>query len=137
MTFNGWAQIIVFCFVVILITKPLGGYMTRVFTGENTLLSPALRPLERAFYTLAGIDEKQEQHWLSYTAAIVLFHMGGFVILYSLLRLQGLLPFNPAGQGAVEQGLAFNTAASFITNTNWQNVRRRIDDVVSHADARR
>ncbi len=120
MTFNGWAQIIVFCFVVILITKPLGGYMTRVFTGENTLLSPALRPLERAFYTLAGIDEKQEQHWLSYTAAIVLFHMGGFVILYSLLRLQGLLPFNPAGQGAVEQGLAFNTAASFITNTNWQ-----------------
>ena len=121
MTFNGWAQIIVFCFVVILLTKPLGGYMTRVFTGERTLLSPVLRPLERGFYRLAGIGEKQEQHWLAYTFAIVLFHIGGFVILYALLRLQDLLPFNPAGQSAVEQGLAFNTAASFITNTNWQN----------------
>ena len=121
MTFNGWAQIIVFCFAVILLTKPLGGYMTRVFTGERTLLSPVLRPVERGFYRLAGIDEKQEQHWLAYTFAIMLFHLGGFVILYTLLRLQGLLPFNPAEQGAVEQGLAFNTAVSFITNTNWQN----------------
>ena len=121
MTFNGWAQIVVFCFVVVLLTKPLGSYMTRVFTGERTLLSPILRPVERGLYALAGIDEKQEQHWLGYTFAIMLFHIGGFVILYALLRLQGLLPFNPAGQGAVEQGLAFNTAASFITNTNWQN----------------
>ena len=121
MTFNGWAQIIVFCFVVILLTKPLGGYMTRVFTGERTLLSPVLRPMERGLYGLAGIDEKQEQHWLAYTFAIVLFHIGGFVIMYALMRLQGILPFNPAGQGAVEQGLAFNTAVSFITNTNWQN----------------
>jgi K+-transporting ATPase ATPase A chain len=121
MTFNGWAQIIVFCFVVILLTKPLGGYMTRVFSGERTFLSPVLGPVERGFYRVAGIDERQEQHWLSYTAAIMLFHISGFIILYALLRLQGVLPFNPAGQGAVEQGLAFNTAASFITNTNWQN----------------
>ena len=120
MTFNGWAQIVVFCAVIILITKPLGGYMTRVFAGERTLFSPVLGPVERGIYALAGIDEQQEQHWLSYTLAIMLFHIGGFIIMYALLRLQGLLPFNPAGQGPVEQGLAFNTAASFITNTNWQ-----------------
>ncbi len=121
MTFNGWAQIVVFCAVVALITRPLGGYMTRVFSGERTFLSPILAPVERSFYRVAGIDSRQEQHWLGYTAAIVLFHVFGFVILYAILRLQGVLPFNPAGQAAVEQGLAFNTAASFITNTNWQN----------------
>ena len=80
-----------------------------------------LAPLERGFYRVAGIRADQEQHWLGYTAAVVLFHVFGFVILYAILRLQGVLPFNPAGQTAVEQGLAFNTAASFITNTNWQN----------------
>ncbi len=121
MTFVGWAQIVIFCFVVILLTKPLGGYMTRVFNGERTLLSPVLRPIERLLYAVAGVDEKQEQHWLGYTFAIMLYHIIGFVILYAILRLQGVLPFNPAGQGAVEEGLAFNTAVSFITNTNWQN----------------
>ncbi len=121
MTFTGWAQIVVFCFLIVLLTKPLGGYMTLVFTGERNALSPVLRPIERVFYRVAGIDAAQEQHWLSYTLSVMLFHIGGFVILYALLRLQGVLPFNPAGQGAVEQGLAFNTAVSFITNTNWQN----------------
>ncbi len=121
MTFNGWAQIVLFSLVVIALTRPLGGYMTRVFTGERTLLSPVLRPIEHGLYKLAGIDAKQEQHWLAYVFAIVLFHIGGFVILYALLRLQGVLPFNPAGQSAVAPDLAFNTATSFITNTNWQN----------------
>ena len=121
MTFTGWAQIVVFCFLVVLLTKPLGGYMTLVFTGGRTWLSPVLRPVERVVYRAAGVDEAQEQHWLSYALSVMLFHVGGFVILYALLRLQGALPFNPAGQGAVEQGLAFNTAVSFITNTNWQN----------------
>ncbi|VVB48970.1 potassium translocating ATPase, subunit A [Beijerinckiaceae bacterium RH AL1] len=121
MTFNGWAQIVLFALVIIALTRPLGGYMTRVFTGERTFLSPVLRPIETAFYRLAGIDARQEQHWLGYMMAIVLFHIGGFVILYALLRLQDLLPFNPAGQSAVAPDLAFNTAASFITNTNWQN----------------
>ena len=120
-TFNGWAQILVFCAVVALLTRPLGGYMARVFSGERSLLSPVLAPVERGFYRLAGIRADQEQHWLGYTGAVVLFHVLGFAILYALLRLQGMLPFNPAGQAAVEQGLAFNTAASFITNTNWQN----------------
>src|SRR3954454_4681640 len=95
--------------------------MTRVFNGEPTVLSPVLRPVERGLYTLAGIDERQEQHWLVYTIAMLLFHVGGFVILYALMRLQAGLPFNPAGQGAVAPDLAFNTATSFITNTNWQN----------------
>ena len=121
MTFIGWAQIIVFCFVIVLLTKPFGGYMTKVFNGESNSLSPILRPFEKVFYRLAGIDETQEQHWLSYAIAVMLFHIAGFVILYAILRLQGVLPFNPAGRSAIEQGLAFNTAASFITNTNWQN----------------
>ena len=121
MTFNGWAQIVVFCAAILLLTRPLGGYMTRVFGGERTLLSPVLLPVERALYRLAGIEERGEQHWLAYLGAVVLFHVAGFAILYAILRLQGVLPFNPAGQGAMEPGLAFNTAASFITNTNWQN----------------
>ena len=121
MTFNGWAQIVVFCGAVALVTRPLGGYMTRVFAGERTALSPILAPAERGLYRLAGIDAAQEQHWLGYTGAVILFHVFGFVILYAILRLQAVLPFNPAGQSAVLPDLAFNTAASFITNTNWQN----------------
>ena len=121
MTVNGWLQILLYCVVVSALVKPLGAYMTAVFTGERTILTPVVRPLERLFYKAAGIDERQEQHWLGYTFAMLLFHIGGFAIMYALLRLQGMLPFNPAGQGAVDEGLAFNTAASFITNTNWQN----------------
>ena len=121
MTFVGWIQIALYCAVVVALVKPLGLYMTRVFTGERTFLSPVLRPIERGLYGLAGIDERQEQHWLAYTVAMLLFHVGGFVILYGLMRLQAVLPFNPAEQGAVAPDLAFNTAASFITNTNWQN----------------
>src|SRR5256714_13949002 len=95
--------------------------MTRVFNGEHTFLSPALRPVETALYRVAEVDEKREQHWLTYTVAMLLFHVGGFLILYALLRLQGVLPFNPADQSAVPADLSFNTAVSFITNTNWQN----------------
>src|SRR3954471_23677928 len=121
MTLNGWTQILVFALLVLALVKPLGWYMTRVFNGEPTVLSPVLRPVERGLYALAGIDERQEQHWLVYTSAMLLFHVGGFVILYALMRLQAGLPFNPAEQGAVAPDLAFNTATSFITNTNWQN----------------
>ena len=95
--------------------------MTRVFNGERTLLSPVLRPVEAAALSAGGVDEKREQHWLTYTVAMLLFHVGGFVILYALMRLQAVLPFNPAEQSAVAPDLAFNTAMSFITNTNWQN----------------
>ena len=121
MTVIGWIQIILFCAIVVALAKPLGGYMTRVFNGERTFLSPVLRPVEAGLYWIGGVDEKREQHWLTYTVGMLLFHVGGFVILYALLRLQGPLPFNPAGQSAVPEDLSFNTAISFVTNTNWQN----------------
>lgn len=121
MTLIGWAQILLFCAIIVALTPVVGGYMTRVFAGERTFLSPVLRPVEVALYRLGGVDEKQEQHWLTYTVAMLLFHVGGFILLYALIRLQGVLPFNPAGQSAVAPDLTFNTVISFITNTNWQN----------------
>jgi potassium-transporting ATPase potassium-binding subunit len=121
MTVIGWLQIILYCVIIVALVKPLGGYMTRVFNGERTFLSPILRPVEAGLYWIGGVDEKREQHWLTYTVAMLLFHVGGFLIIYGLMRLQALLPFNPAEQSAVAQDLSFNTAISFITNTNWQN----------------
>ena len=121
MTIVGWLQIALFCLVVVALVKPLGFYMTRVFTGERTPLTPILNPVERGLYRVAGIDENHEQHWLAYAAAMLAFQIVGFVILYAVLRLQGVLPFNPAGMANVAPDLAFNTAVSFLTNTNWQN----------------
>ena len=121
MTLIGWIQIALFCAVVVALVRPLGGYMTRVFNGEKTFLSPVLRPVEAALYWAAGVDPRREQHWVTYTVAMLFFHVGGFAILYALLRLQAVLPFNPADQSAVGEDLSFNTAVSFITNTNWQN----------------
>ncbi|MGZ8399934.1 MAG: potassium-transporting ATPase subunit KdpA [Methyloceanibacter sp.] len=121
MTFNGWIQIAIYCAIVVALVKPLGWYMTAVFNGERTFLSPLLRPVEAGLYRLGGVDEKREQDWLTYTVAMLLFHIGGFLILYGLLRLQGFLPFNPQAMAAVPEYLSFNTAVSFITNTNWQN----------------
>ena len=121
MTANGWIQIVVYCAIILALVKPLGWYMTRVFNGERTFLSPVLRPVELGLYRLAGIEEKREQDWLTYTVAMLLFHVGGFAILYALLRLQQTLPFNPQDMAAVPPDLSFNTAISFLTNTNWQN----------------
>jgi len=121
MTAIGWIQIILYCAIIVALVKPLGWYMTRVFNGERTLLSPILRPVEAGLYWIGGVDEKREQHWLTYTVAMLLFHVGGVLIIYALMRLQAALPFNPAEQSAVAEDLSFNTAISFITNTNWQN----------------
>jgi K+-transporting ATPase ATPase A chain len=121
MTAIGWIQIILYCAIIVALVKPLGWYMTRVFNGEATFLSPVLRPVEAGIYWIGGVDERREQHWLTYTVAMLLFHVGGFLIIYGLMRLQALLPYNPADQSAVAQDLSFNTAISFITNTNWQN----------------
>jgi K+-transporting ATPase ATPase A chain len=121
MTLIGWLQILIYCAIVVALVKPLGGYLTRVFNGERTLLSPVLRPVEAMLYSLGGVDERREQHWITYTVAMLLFHVGGFLILYALMRFQAVLPFNPAEQSAVAPDLAFNTSVSFITNTNWQN----------------
>ena len=121
MTVIGWIQILVFCALVTALVRPLGGYMTRVFNGERTFLTPVLRPVEKALYFAGGVREDREQHWVAYTLAMLLFNVGGFVILYALMRTQALLPLNPAGQAAVAEDLSFNTAISFVTNTNWQN----------------
>uniref|UniRef100_Q07HP0 Potassium-transporting ATPase potassium-binding subunit n=1 Tax=Rhodopseudomonas palustris (strain BisA53) TaxID=316055 RepID=Q07HP0_RHOP5 len=121
MTIIGWAQILLFCAIILALTPLLGGYMTAVFEGRRSFLSPVLQPVERALYRAAGVDPAREQHWLSYTLAMLLFHVAGFLLLYLLLRLQAALPFNPAEQAAVAPDLALNTAVSFITNTNWQN----------------
>lgn len=121
MTVLGWLQILLFCSIVVALAPLLGGYMTRVFNGERTFLSWVLQPVEGLLYRIAGVDPKREQHWLTYTVAILLFNAGGFLVLYGVMRLQALLPFNPSGQSAVAPDLSFNTAVSFITNTNWQN----------------
>ena len=121
MTINGWLQIALFSVIIIALARPLGGHMTRVFAGERNFLSPVLQPVERAIYWVCGVDEKQEQHWLTYAVAMLLFSLAGFVTLYLLQRFQAVLPFNPQAQSAVEESLAFNTSVSFVTNTNWQS----------------
>src|ERR1700726_1369212 len=121
MTLIGWIQILIYCAIIIAITPVLGGYMTKVFNGERTFLSYLFGPVELAIYKIAGVDERNEQHAVTYTVGMLLFHVGGFLILYALMRLQAGLPFNPAEQSAVAEDLSFNTAVSFITNTNWQN----------------
>ena len=121
MTVTGWIQILLYCLIIVALTPLLGAYMTRVFSGERTFLSPILRPVELAIYKLAGVNESSEQHAVTYTIGMLLFHAGGLLILYVLMRAQAFLPFNPAEQSAVAPDLSFNTAVSFITNTNWQN----------------
>jgi potassium-transporting ATPase potassium-binding subunit len=121
MTFDGWIQIALYCAAIALLVKPLGAYMTRVFQGERTVLSPVLGPVERGIYRLGGVDERADQSWVTYAVSMLLFSLAGFLGLYALMRLQALLPFNPADQPAVEESLAFNTAMSFTTNTNWQS----------------
>src|SRR3984885_9767086 len=121
MTFNGWLQIAIFAVLVILITKPFGGYMTRVFNGERTPLRVVLHPIEVGIYKLCGVRPDEEQHWISYAVAMLAFSFAGFVTMYGIQRLQNILPFNPQGQDAVSPDLAFNTSVSFLTNTNWQS----------------
>lgn len=121
MTINGWVQIALFVALLLLFTRPLGGYLDNVMAGRRTFLSPVLVPVERGFYRLAGIDPKEEQSWWVYARAMIVFHIVGFAFLYLLLRLQDLLPFNPQGMASVPPDLAGNTAVSFLTNTNWQS----------------
>jgi potassium-transporting ATPase potassium-binding subunit len=121
MTFNGWLQIALFAIVVILITRPLGGWMNRVLAGERTFLHPILGPVERLFYRIAGVDPAVEQHWTIYGIAMLLFSLAGFLVLYALQRLQGALPFNPQALGEISADSALNTSISFVTNTNWQS----------------
>lgn len=122
MTANGWFQILLFFVLVLVVTKPLGIFMTHVFNREKTFLDPVLRPVERLLYRLTCVDEDHEMRWTEYTISMLLFSVVSMLALYAIERLQGHLPFNPQKFGAVAPAsLAFNTAASFTTNTNWQN----------------
>ena len=120
MTFIGWLQITLLFAVVAVLVKPLGLFMARLFSGERTFLSPILGPIEQAFYAVAGVERKVEQGWLAYTLSMLAFSLAGFVTLYAILRLQFFLPLNQQGFAGMAPDLAFNTAVSFVTNTNWQ-----------------
>ncbi len=121
MTTNGWLQIALYLALILAVTKPLGVFMARVFSRERTFLDPVLRPIERLIYRLTGVDENHEMHWTEYAIAMLFFSAVSMLVLYAMLRLQAYLPFNPQKfAGVAPEHLAFNTAASFTTNTNWQ-----------------
>src|SRR5215510_6796210 len=120
MTLNGWFQILLFFVAVLVVTKPMGIFMARVFSGEKTFLDPVLRPVERRIYKVTRIDESREMRWTEYSIAMLLFSAVSMLVLYLLERAQQVLPFNPQKFAGVAPDLAFNTAASFTTNTNWQ-----------------
>jgi len=117
----GILQIVVFCVLLVATAIPLGLYMARVYDGQRTWLTPVLGPIERAILAVCGVRRDQEQHWTAYAISLLIFNLVTLLVLYAMLRLQGFLPFNPAGQAAMSPDLAFNTAVSFTTNTNWQN----------------
>ena len=120
MTANGWLQILVFLLAVLAVTPLLGGFMARVFSRQRTFLDPVVRPIERLLYKLTGVDETREMRWTEYAVAVLMFSVVSMLVLYVMQRIQHILPLNPQGFGPVAPDLAFNTAASFTTNTNWQ-----------------
>jgi K+-transporting ATPase ATPase A chain len=120
MTANGWIQIAIYAIAVTICVKPLGLYMAKVFEGERTFLTPVLRPVERIVYAVCGVKAGEEQHWTTYTVGMLLFSLFSFGFLYALQRLQAFLPFNPQHMAAVSSDSSFNTAVSFMSNTNWQ-----------------
>lgn len=125
MTLNGWLQIFLFLALILLVTKPLGLYMSHVFNGEKTFLDPVLGPFERLIYKLTRVDAGKEMRWTEYAVAMLLFSGVSMLVLYLLQRVQGVLPFNPQHLPGVDSvtftGSSFNNASSFTTNTNWQS----------------
>jgi K+-transporting ATPase ATPase A chain len=117
----GIIQIVLYLALLTALTPLIGGYMARVFSGERTFAARVLGPVERALYRVCGVDPSHEQHWTGYAAALLAFNLLGVLLLYAILRLQAWLPLNPAAMSAVTPDLAFNTAVSFTTNTNWQS----------------
>ena len=118
----GWIQFALYVSLLLLLTKPVGLYLVRVLDAEGkTFLDPFLKPVERLFYRIAGLEPRKEQDWKQYTVSMLVFSLVGLLFTYTILRLQHLLPLNPQGLGPVRPDLAFNTAVSFTTNTNWQN----------------
>jgi K+-transporting ATPase ATPase A chain len=120
MTLNGWLQITVYLIILVLLVKPLGLFMAKVYQGERTFLSPVISSFERLIYRLSGVNTEEEMDWKKYSVSMLLFSLVGFIFLYLLQRMQGFLPLNPTGMGSVTADSSLNTAVSFITNTNWQ-----------------
>src|SRR4029453_2924726 len=122
MTTLGILQVVAFFGIILLLTKPTGLFMSRLFQGERTFLHPVFGPVERVVYRLCGIHEEQEQRWTEYAGAVLALGLFAFLFTYALMRLQGWLPLNPQNFGAsqIAPDRAFNTAVSFMTNTNWQ-----------------
>jgi len=120
MTANGWLQFVIYSIVLILTVRPVGIYLARVFEGEHTWLDPLLRPIERLTYRICGVNADHEMNWREYAFAMLGFSAISMLVTYAIERLQAILPFNPQGLPAVGTDLAWNTAASFTTNTNWQ-----------------
>jgi K+-transporting ATPase ATPase A chain len=120
MTLNGWLQILFFLGAVFILTPIIGAYMARVFGRQRTWLDPVVRPIERLVYRTTGVIETHEMRWTEYAMSLLLFSVVSLLVLYAMQRIQALLPFNPQGFGGVAPDLAFNTAVSFTTNTNWQ-----------------
>src|SRR6266705_1281651 len=119
---SGWIQFAIYLIALALVTKPMGLYLMRVLDSNGrTWFDPVLHPLERLTYRVMGVDSSKEHNWKQYTLAMLLFSLVGCLFTYAILRLQNILPLNPQGLGAVTDHLAFNTAVSFTTNTNWQN----------------
>jgi K+-transporting ATPase ATPase A chain len=121
MTINGWIQIALFCAIIIAITRPLGGFLTSIASGTRNVFSPVLGPVERGIYGLCGVRADSEQNWVGYATAMLTFKVMCFLAAYAIMRLQAGLPLNPMGQTALTPDLAYNTAISFLTNTNWQS----------------
>src|SRR5208283_4350303 len=121
MNFADWLQIALYIVVLLLLVKPLGSYMARVFQGERTFMTPIVGPVERLVYRLLGVRTDEEMNWKQYAIALLLFTLVGIISLYAIERLQGILPLNPQHLTAVQPDLAFNTSISFNTNTNWQS----------------
>ncbi|MEI7925578.1 MAG: potassium-transporting ATPase subunit KdpA [Chloroflexota bacterium] len=121
MTAQNWGLLALYTVLLVAVAKPLGLYMAAVYEGRRTFLHPVLRPVEAGIYRLAGVHEDREQDWRGYLLALLVSNLAGFLVLYALLRAQGMLPMNPAGLDGTSPHLAFNTAVSFVTNTNWQS----------------
>jgi len=121
MTANGWLQFAIYCLILLATVKPVGIYLARVLEGQRTWLSPLLRPVERLIYKLSGVNAESEMNWREYAFALLGFSAVSLLVTYGIERLQAVLPFNPQGIAAVGPDLAWSTAASFTTNTNWQS----------------
>ena len=118
---RGWIEILFTIGLSVALAWPLGIYMSRVWKGEGTWLSPVLRPVEGVLYKAFGVDPRKDQNWFAYAMSMLAFSIASFLVLYLILRFQNLLPFNPQGFKGMSPDLSFNTAISFITNTNWQS----------------